>query len=40
MRKLFMILTLAVSFLAVSGVASSGVPGGVPECDPNCPWVR
>jgi hypothetical protein len=38
MRKFFMILTLAVSFLAVT--ASADMPGGPPQCSPNCPWVR
>ncbi len=36
MRKIFMLLTLAVSYIAVAG-ASSYPP---PQCDPNCPWVR
>jgi hypothetical protein len=40
MRKFFMILTLAVSYLAISGAASANVPGGPPGCDPNCPFVR
>ena len=40
MRKLFMILTLAVSYFAVAGMASTERPGGNPECDPNCPFVR
>jgi hypothetical protein len=39
MRKFFMILTLAVSYLAVSGAASANVPQ-TPQCDPGCPWVR
>ena len=39
MRKFFMILTLAVSYLAVSGAASADMPGS-PQCDPLCPWVR
>jgi hypothetical protein len=39
MRKLFMILTLAVSYLAVTGAASADMPGS-PTCSPNCPWVR
>ena len=38
MRKLMMILALAVSYLAVVGAASAVPPA--PECDPNCPWVR
>ncbi|MGD1070756.1 MAG: hypothetical protein ABSB15_11500 [Bryobacteraceae bacterium] len=38
MRKFFMILTLAVSFLAVTGVASTDMPGGPPQCSPNCPF--
>lgn len=40
MRKLFMILTLAISYFAVAGMADDGMPGGSPECAPNCPWVR
>ena len=40
MRKLFMILTLAVSYLAVVGSASANVPGGAPECGNDCPWVK
>ena len=40
MRKFFMILTLAVSYLAVAGMADDNLPGGTPQCDPNCPWVR
>jgi hypothetical protein len=35
MRKMFMILTLAASYLAVA--AHAWPP---PECDPNCPWVQ
>jgi hypothetical protein len=38
MRKLMMILTLTISFLAVTGAASAG--GNPPECGPNCPLVR
>ena len=33
MRKLIMIVTLAISWLAVS--ATAGIP--TPQCDPNCP---
>jgi hypothetical protein len=40
MRKFFMILTLAVSYIAISGVASADMPGGPPTCSPNCPFVR
>jgi hypothetical protein len=36
MRKLFMILTLAASYLALSGAASANMPGGPPECGDNC----
>ena len=38
MRKFFMILTLAVSYLAATGLASAS--GAPPSCDPNCPWVK
>lgn len=38
MRKVFMILTLAVSYLAVNGAASA-YSGASPTCDPNCPWI-
>jgi hypothetical protein len=37
MRKLMMILTLAVSFIAVTGVANAVEP---PSCGDNCPFVR
>lgn len=37
MRKLFIVLTLAVSYLAATGAAGAYPP---PECDPNCPLVR
>jgi hypothetical protein len=40
MRKFFMILTLTVSCLAITGAASADMPGGPPQCSPNCPWVR
>jgi len=40
MRKFFMILTLAVSYIAISGAASADMPGDPPACDPNCPYVR
>jgi hypothetical protein len=37
MRKFMLILTLALSYLAVAGtVSATGVP---PQCSP-CPWVR
>jgi len=37
MRKLLLILTLSLSYLAVAGALdASGVP---PQCSP-CPWVR
>ena len=40
MRKFFMILTLAVSYLATTGVAGAiGLPS--PTCGSSCPdWVR
>ena len=34
MRKLMIVLTLAVSFLAASGVANAGAP---PDCGDSCP---
>jgi hypothetical protein len=37
MRKLMMILTLAVAFLSVTGVASAVDP---PQCGDDCPFVR
>ena len=40
MRRFFMILTLAASYFAVAGLANVNTPGPIPECDPNCPWVR
>jgi len=38
MRKLMMILTLTISWLAVSATMNASIP--TPTCDPNCPWVR
>lgn len=35
MRKLMMILTLATSMLALTGVSSAFAP---PDCGGNCPW--
>lgn len=35
MRKIIMIVTLAISWLAVSPILSAGIP--TPECSPNCP---
>jgi hypothetical protein len=37
MRKLMMILTLAVAFLSVTGAALAVDP---PACGDNCPFVR
>jgi hypothetical protein len=37
MRKLMMVLTLAVALLSVTGVASAI---DVPTCGDNCPFVR
>lgn len=37
MRKLFIVISLAVSYIALSGAASAFPP---PQCDPNCPFVR
>lgn len=37
MRRLIMIVTLAVTYLAATGSARQLPP---PQCDPNCPWVR
>jgi hypothetical protein len=36
MRKFIVILGLAVSYVSVIGAASLPVP----ECAPNCPWIR
>jgi hypothetical protein len=38
MRKIFMILTLAAAYLAVTGAATAGIEP--PQCDPDCPWVK
>ena len=38
MKKVLMIVTLAMAYLAATGAASAIPPP--PECDPNCPWVR
>ena len=38
MRKLMMILTLAISWLGVTGAANAG--GSPPSCGDNCPFVR
>jgi hypothetical protein len=35
MRKIMMIVTLAVSWLAVSATLNASLPA--PECDPSCP---
>jgi len=37
MRKLLMILTVAISFLGITGAANAGPP---PACGDNCPFVR
>jgi hypothetical protein len=37
MRKFMMVLTLALTFLAVTGSASQITP---PECGDDCPFVR
>ena len=39
MRKFMMILTLTISFLAVSASATNVKPDP-PSCDPNCPSIR
>ncbi|MEP6716928.1 MAG: hypothetical protein ABJC09_15260 [Terriglobia bacterium] len=36
MRKVLMILTLAVSYLAMTGAASANMPGGSPQCGDDC----
>jgi hypothetical protein len=36
MRKLMMLLTLSIAYVAVAGVTNADVP---PACNP-CPWVR
>jgi hypothetical protein len=38
MRKIMMIVTLAISWLAVSATLNAGIP--TPECSPNCVLVR
>jgi hypothetical protein len=37
MRKLMMIFALATAYVAVSS-AAGGPP--MPECSPNCPWIK
>ncbi len=37
MKKLIMVLTLAIGFVAVATSAGAFPP---PTCSPNCPWVR
>jgi hypothetical protein len=37
MRRLFIVATLAFTYLAATGAARQIPP---PECAPNCPWVR
>jgi hypothetical protein len=37
MHKLFAVITLAISFVAVSGSAAMVNP---PQCGDNCPWVQ
>lgn len=37
MRKFILAITLSLTALAVSGMATRTSP---PECDPNCPFVR
>jgi len=37
MRKLLTVVTLAISFLAATGVAEKITP---PTCGDNCPWVK
>lgn len=38
MRRIMMIAMLALSFFAASQTTTAHDP--LPECDPNCPWVR
>jgi hypothetical protein len=37
MRKLFAAMTLAMAFVASSGIAATIIP---PQCGDNCPWVK
>lgn len=37
MRKFFMILTLAISYMAATGAAHAD-GGAPPTCGGNCPW--
>jgi hypothetical protein len=37
MRKFMIVLTLALSYIAVAGTMSADGP---PTCGPGCPWVR
>jgi hypothetical protein len=38
MRKLMMILTIAITFLGITTAANAG--GNPPACGDNCPFVR
>jgi hypothetical protein len=37
MRKITLLLTLAVSFLATASASTNAAP---PDCGDSCPWVR
>ena len=39
MKKVLMIVTLAMAYLAATGAASA-FPPPPPDCMPDCPWVR
>ena len=39
MRKLFIVFTLAFTYVATSASAARIAPPA-PTCDPNCPWIR
>ena len=39
MRKIMMMAILALSFFAAAG-AQQVRPDPLPDCEPNCPWVR
>lgn len=39
MKKMMMVMTLAVMYMMAVGSANAGFPPP-PDCDPTCPWVR
>lgn len=37
MRKVLIVITMAVSYFVVTGAMNADEP---PSCGPNCPWVQ